>query len=508
MVDATSEYYDRMIEETESYYNSMISGLEESKSRWEELGELTENAEMLTLLKDLGYTEQDILNMSSGAFENFRTTYMAILSDMYSGNQGMLDSLGQLSGLDMSTVPSFLKETEEYFNKIANMDVTALTGNVDTVNTKFGEMADAAGSAASAISGGGGGSKSEGSSEGNNGEESGAGTSLKDSIDQLSTESVEKINQVASAFSGEEQSVTSAIQEVIGKIGSGESESGEGGKGEGEGAGVDTLTGALQAHVEAALDEESGIPAEKTAWEELNEPLAETAEYITTITTLLEDINGKTFEITLNVTGANPTQLSSIFNGSAKAEGTAYFNGTAYAQGNWGARESGRSLVGEIAPEIVVRNGRFFTVGNNGPEMFDIQKGDIVFNHLQTKQLLSSGKTTGRGKAYADGNISNSNSHLVPLEIYDPEKFRYLTEMSEKLRHSTDYTVVAMDRLGKSLNGVSDRLVSNINNSNQYNNRNFNFGDIILNEVNNGNELTKRLNTIFLNALDQEIYRR
>ena len=50
-----------------------------------------------------------------------------------------------------------------------------------------------------------------------------------------------------------------------------------------------------------------------------------------------------------------------------------------------------------------VRNGRWFTVGNNGAEFTDVQKGDIIFNHKQTEDLLSKGYVTGRGKAYASG---------------------------------------------------------------------------------------------------------
>ena len=61
--------------------------------------------------------------------------------------------------------------------------------------------------------------------------------------------------------------------------------------------------------------------------------------------------------------------------------GTAHAFGTAYATGNWGAKKSGKSLVGELGRETIVRGSEYFTVGDNGAELTDIRKGDIIFNH-------------------------------------------------------------------------------------------------------------------------------
>ena len=92
-----------------------------------------------------------------------------------------------------------------------------------------------------------------------------------------------------------------------------------------------------------------------------------------------------------------------LVNGTAHAKGTAWAGGTAYKGGNWGAPMTSRALVGELGPEIVVRGSRWFTVGDNGAEFTDIQKGDIIFNHKQTEHLLSNGYITSRGKAHAEG---------------------------------------------------------------------------------------------------------
>jgi len=71
--------------------------------------------------------------------------------------------------------------------------------------------------------------------------------------------------------------------------------------------------------------------------------------------------------------------------------------------------------MGELGPELVVSNNRYFVVGQNGPEFVDLANDAIVFNHLQTRSLLSKGTSNTRGRAitnernavaYAKGSIS------------------------------------------------------------------------------------------------------
>ena len=98
-----------------------------------------------------------------------------------------------------------------------------------------------------------------------------------------------------------------------------------------------------------------------------------------------------------------------IGGGGSKANGTAHVNGTAgnaFAKGNWGTKEDGSALMGELGQEIIVRDGHWFTVGDNGAEFVGYKKGDIVFNHKQSEELLKNGYVTsggGRGKALAEG---------------------------------------------------------------------------------------------------------
>lgn len=99
--------------------------------------------------------------------------------------------------------------------------------------------------------------------------------------------------------------------------------------------------------------------------------------------------------------------------GTAHVDGTAFSRGTtvkksgkAYKQGDWGTKDSGVALGGELGPELLVRNGKWHLIGENGAEFFGYRKDDIIFSADQTKEIFEKGKIThgnGRGKALVSG---------------------------------------------------------------------------------------------------------
>ena len=98
-------------------------------------------------------------------------------------------------------------------------------------------------------------------------------------------------------------------------------------------------------------------------------------------------------------------------NGTAHANGNA--NGKAFKKGSWGAKSDGTALMGELGPEIIVRGDKWFTVGDNGAGFYSYKKGDIIFNHIQSRELLENGYVTsnnGRGRAFAEGTAFSSGS--------------------------------------------------------------------------------------------------
>lgn len=124
-----------------------------------------------------------------------------------------------------------------------------------------------------------------------------------------------------------------------------------------------------------------------------------------TITTVHRDVYTSSSSESSSGGGINRNSAKML----AQVNGTAFVHGTigkAFKQGDWGTKDSGVALGGELGQETVVRNGRFFTIGDNGAEFFNYKKGDIIFNHKQTEELFKNGKVTsggGRGKALANG---------------------------------------------------------------------------------------------------------
>lgn len=115
------------------------------------------------------------------------------------------------------------------------------------------------------------------------------------------------------------------------------------------------------------------------------------------IKSTLSSIRGKSVSVTVkypkeitidakvNVSGATVTKTT-------KKPGAQ----TGGATGNV-ALAKGKTLMGELGPELVVSNGHYFIVGQNGAEFVDLADDAIVFNHLQTQSLLNNSGISGRG---------------------------------------------------------------------------------------------------------------
>lgn len=140
------------------------------------------------------------------------------------------------------------------------------------------------------------------------------------------------------------------------------------------------------------------VPEEKTTNYEV------TGNGVTTLDGIENTWSNITKDKTTNYT-INETTVKKTVDDSPKwyKPWTWFADGTANAQGNWGAERTETSLVGELGPELRVRGSRWEMLGENGAEFTDVKKGDIIFNHKQTEELLKNGHITGRGRAYANG---------------------------------------------------------------------------------------------------------
>lgn len=172
----------------------------------------------------------------------------------------------------------------------------------------------------------------------------------------------------------------------------------------------------------------------------------------------------------------------------SSANGTAHHLGTApsikggsFSNGvlNVGAKRTEDALVGELGPELIVRNNRFFTVGDDGTEITHVQRGDIIFNHEQTKAILEKGYVTSRGKliggnpAFVEGNAyktgvsgswkpnpggsgskANSNSSSSSSSG-SSNSINNATEAAEEFSETLDWIETAISRLEQSINRLS-----------------------------------------------------
>lgn len=199
----------------------------------------------------------------------------------------------------------------------------------------------------------------------------------------------------------------------------------------------------------------------------------------------INSLTGKTVNVVANLIGDGIKWLT----GGGKVNGTAHVNGTAFADGsnhkkfksgNWGTEDSGTALMGELGQETIVRDGHFFTVGDNGAEFVKYRKGDIIFNHRQTEELFKNGYVTsggGRGKAYVDGtafapgssgsggwgrpgagsynyNVSSGNSKSTKSTKSSKSSDSKASEEAEKFEEVLDWIAIAIDRIEREIKNL------------------------------------------------------
>ncbi|MDO4333815.1 MAG: hypothetical protein Q4C58_14185 [Eubacteriales bacterium] len=643
LMDESSKYYENMISQTEAYWDSIINSLEQQKSKWEELAEIESVAEAYSAIEqvfgDLGYTVEDVLNGSSGAFEDFRSKYIELLSDLNS-NDSFANGLSYAAGVVEENLGSFTDKAKEIADSISDLgnagsDLESLSSSMENIGTSstiaaegtkgtasgmselsasasdaseslnsistildeisgadnildlagaFERLAGALGTVnkalgigegettegglagtlakltqlsiegdpsgngsgglseqfqklkssiaavSSALTGSGAGSDSDspGESEG-----AGGGSSLTTALETLKTtadavlgngigeaadsdgETAGSGNGLIGQFSQVKENVM-AISTAIGTEESGDKKEGN-------------LIGSL-----SALDEKSneilGEPGGEGVigdFEKMQEPLKDANEHVAGIAESLAEIDGQKVECTITVHMETTGNTSAAyFLGTAgshmnlkstsytASKGPADVNGTAFATGNWAVQSSGyRALVGELGYEIIVRNGRFFTVGNTGAEFVPIQRGDIVFNHEQSRQLLKYGHISGRGKAYADGAVGNplASGKYVPLPVNHPEMelSRTLQAYIEKIGGSIRNIVApSVNSIQKDMTRMVNH-VQNVNNNSRCDQPlTVQIGDIHLHEVQNTDGLAKAIVSRLPAMVMQEIHKR
>ena len=113
-----------MIEQQEKMFDSMIKNLENQKSKWEELADIQEIAEAYSAIEqvfgELGYSVEDVLNGSEGAFEDFKSKYLAIMSDM-NQNTSFQEGLEYASGVAKESFGSIVNDSNDVKNALSEI---------------------------------------------------------------------------------------------------------------------------------------------------------------------------------------------------------------------------------------------------------------------------------------------------------------------------------------------------------------------------------------------------
>lgn len=392
----------------------------------------------------------DNLNGISDSLNNFPT------EDKFSGLTTQFTELGKAIG---EVAKALGIDGEGSVNSL----VTALSGISEIslgdeqtgVIAQFNALASAVNAVSSAINGTGGGASSDpqdSKSQSMSAGATGTSGSITSALDELKSKADEVLGTGGGEDSGGEgtigqfEQLEQAVKDVSTAIGSGGGEGEESGsKSNGE-EDADNLIGAITSlgeQSEATLGE-SGGEGVIGRFEQFRDVISEANEHVTGISDGLDAIDGKEVECTITVnikqngnlpagfgawTGTAMNLESGSYNakyGKGLVDGTAHVEGTAKVTGDWGVHQGGQALLGELGREIIVRHGRFFTVGENGAEMHNLQPGDIVFNHVQTEELLKNGRISSRGKAYANGTV-NKPSVLDRLRAqgYEVQKYEW-----------------------------------------------------------------------------------
>lgn len=293
---------------------------------------------------------------------------------------------------------------------------------------------------------------------------------------------------------GEFGSMKTAVNDVTTAIGGGDSESGESSGSGDDGNLIDSITD-LGTTTEETLGEPGGDGV-IGKFEELKQPTQEANEHVHGISDGLAAIDGQEVECTIKVNIETSGGLPAFATGTAldrmnlnsseynaQYKGNAHYEGTAKVTGDWGVRAAGKALVGELGQEIVVSSdGKWRTVGDNGAEFVYLKENDIVFNHLQTKELLSKGNLVGRGKVYSDGTaLANGTAHVngtvnddapryPSQEILDFTKRMKKLEMQHELIANYTYGVLSpLHDIKQNMENMISNIssVSNVTNNNK-----------------------------------------
>lgn len=172
--------------------------------------------------------------------------------------------------------------------------------------------------------------------------------------------------------------------------------------------------------------------------------------------TLLEKING------FKASGGYGLLEDVKYTGNVHVNGHKDGNvhGNAYASGKLGLKKSENALVGELGQELVYNpeTGTYRTVGDHGPEITRLHKGDLIFNAEQTKAIIKHGKHGGN--SYANGN------GLMPLSDAEMNMFKTMGNALVGIKADTSQMLEPIKAIAQNISNVTTNNTSTVININ------------------------------------------
>ena len=162
-------------------------------------------------------------------------------------------------------------------------------------------------------------------------------------------------------------------------------------------------------------------------------------------------------------------------------QGTAHAQGTALASGNWGLKRDEYALINELGAEAIIRGSKYYIFNNGFPTFAKLKKGDIVFNHKQTEELLKHGYVTNShakvfGSSYAQGTVTKSGTALATgtsetvdwLEILLDRAERIVKQFTNKLENTFKGFNSRMSALTSAISSTKTEISKNQSAYNAY----------------------------------------
>lgn len=378
MGDSLGETFKTIAEEQENYWENQANMLDKLAKMEEELKKV-DNFTLPTF--EEGFDIDDTWAAFEKAFsgDGYENLWRNIVDAWVSNSEGELDNelkvaiMSALSGADFSQIGQILSE-----NGVINADLQTILGITgDTIDpiinqtTATEENTEALENLTSAITG-----ENDTAGEQSQSDIGSSGERKQETNPTTSAESIETAKAMQDA--AEEQAVFRTEQENLGGTASNTTETLRQ-----QNEQINFQTHCLQQLTSMANQARESIDHLNGAWE------------------AFRDSGDITKTITFK---QQPQSKAPIIGVPGNLESRSRIN-SALVSG--GIAPGGKTLVGELGPELGVYDGMYHLLGQNGAEFVDLPSQALIFNHAQTEALLR-GKSGVRinGAAMANGNVS------------------------------------------------------------------------------------------------------